>query len=262
MSKNMEMSALARMAGISSSYLGMIERGSRVANSDVLTNIAAHLGVTTNDLLGADLSTTATSLWKQLVEHKSASQGGFARKLKALRGSRRLSVRALCEGADGAQSGLKAWLVREFEIGARIPSDEEMMQLAGAFGFATAVDLQAALDSVGNEDLIRSDDRNARRLAYDRASEDWPEMVLRATSKGFTSDQIVIEGRSLGWNFVSASAKILADRSVKIEEGDLVLVLNRTVVTGIGRIKDGVARDEAGAQLRGTPWRVVSMLFP
>ena len=83
-----------------------------------------------------------------------------------------------------------------------------------------------------------------------------------ATSHGFTGDQLVIEGRNLGSNFITANAKILVDRSVRVDEGDLVAALDRSVLIGIGRIKDGVARDEKGRVLKGSVWRVVSMLFP
>lgn len=264
MSKGLDMASLARMAGISSAYLGMIERGARVANSEVLAKLAEQLQVKTNDLLGDDLSATAHHLWKHLVDQKGSPgvSGDLALSLKSFRASRKLSVRALCEGSDGLEAGLKAWLVREFEIGARLPTEDEFAQLARAFGFAAKEDFLAALDLHGSDELIRSEDRSARRLAYDRTSIDWPDLVLKATSKGFTDDQMVVDGHSVGWSFISVSAKILADRSVKIEEGDLVLTVRRSVVTGMGRIKNGVARDEKGAELRGIPWRVVSMLFP
>lgn len=262
--KGLDMAELARMAGISSSYLGMIERGSRVANNEVLVKLAEQLQVRTNDLLSEGLSATAHSLWKHLVAQNGAQVAGgdLALSLKSFRASRNLSVRALCEGPDGVEAGLKAWLVREFEIGARLPTAEELLQLAKAFGYATADEFRAALDEPRSDDLMRSENKGARRLAYDRSSTDWPDLVLKATSKGFTSDQMVIDGRRIPSSFVALGAKILIDRSVEIVEGDLVLVVSRSVVTGMGRIKDGVARDEQGAELKGSPWRVVSMLFP
>lgn len=264
MAKGLDMAELARMAGISSSYLGMIERGMRVANSEVLSKLAEQLQARTNDLLSEGLSATAHSLWKHLVDQKGVPAGGgdLALRLKSFRASRKLSVRALCEGPDGVQAGLKAWLVREFEIGARLPTAEEFLQVAKAFGFSTVEGFRSALEEPRSDDLIMSENKAARRLAYDRSSTDWPDLVLKATSKGLTSDQMVVDGRRSASSFVAVSAKILIDRSVEVEEGDLVLIVNGSVVTGMGRIKDGIARDEHGAELRGSPWRVISMIFP
>lgn len=267
MSKNLDIGSLARMAGISASYLGMIERGLRAANQDVLEKLAVQLGVETSDLLDEGLAASARELWEQYVASPigATSSGTFAWKLKSFRASQKLSVRALCEGPAGAAVGLKAWLVREFELGSRQPNSDEFLQLASSFGFASADEFEARLDQIareGAEGLIRSDHRAARRLAYDRGSEDWPELVLKATSRGFTGDQVVIDGRNLGSGFITASAKLLADRSVRIDEGDLVVALDRSVVIGIGRIQGGVARDEKGRELHGSLWRVVSMLFP
>lgn len=176
-----------------------------------------------------------------------------------------LDRHSYCEGENGVAAGLKAWLVREFELGSRSPSEEEFLQLARGFGFASSSEFNAKLEQIalaGSEDLIKSEHRSARRLASDRGSESWPELVPRATSHGFTGDQLVIEGRNLGSNFITANAKILVDRSVRVDVGDLVAALDRSVIIGIGRIKDGVARDEKGRVLKGSVWRVVSMLFP
>ncbi|PZR86537.1 MAG: hypothetical protein DI537_28410 [Stutzerimonas stutzeri] len=260
-SKNLDIADLAAKAGISPSYLGMIERGVRVANAEVLARLAAALDVTTNDLLSAGLAAEANTLWQHLVAKKGEVGGPFGLKLKMLRDARGLSVRALCEGEGGAASGLKAWLVREFELGGRDPTPDEFSQLAVAFGFRRPEDLREALDATvspkGGAGLdIRS------RPGFDRSSNDWPELVLRATSRGLTNDQVVVDGRELDASFFLVNAKILADRSLSVEEGDLVLVANRSVFTGIGRVVDGQVRGESGASLRGTPWRVVSILFP
>lgn len=265
-SKGIDMATLAEMAGISSSYLGMIERGTRSANAEVLEKLAVQLGVETTDLLAEGLSGPARDLWERYVAPGGGpASANFAWKLKALRNSRDLSVRALCETPDGLAAGLKAWLVREFELGARQPSDAEMQALAKAFGFPTAGEFEATLNQTargGADGLIRSENRAARRLAYDRDSEEWPELVLKATSHGITGDQAVIDGRQLNGSFVASSAKVLVDRSVRIDEGDLVVAIERKRVIGMGRVQGGAARDEKGRELHGSLWRVVSMLFP
>ena len=60
--KKLTQEQLAELADISASFMGHIERGSRVASLDTLMKICAALGVTPNDLLGVDVLPGAVNL--------------------------------------------------------------------------------------------------------------------------------------------------------------------------------------------------------
>jgi transcriptional regulator with XRE-family HTH domain len=247
----------------------MIERGTRIPTTDVLEKIASHLKVKVGQLMEPGPSAAERTMAGQLKTQIARDPGevGLGRRLKALRADRGVSVRALCEGAAGTAIGLKAWLVREFEIGSRAPTEAELELLAGAFGYVGVQELQAALDQMvvsdPDEGLILSESRAARRLAYDRDSADWAELVLRATSRGFTGDQLVINGDLLAENcdHITRGAMVLVDRSVRVDEGDPVICMNRKEVIGFGRVENGTVRDANGAELRGSIWRVVAILY-
>jgi len=53
---------LAELADISASFMGHIERGSRIASLDTLMKLCAALGVTPNDLLSVDVLPGAVNL--------------------------------------------------------------------------------------------------------------------------------------------------------------------------------------------------------
>lgn len=265
-SKKIEAPILAEAVGISASYLGMIERGTRVPTDEVLQQIAGRLGVRVEQLMEAGPTVAEKQMSDQLRAQRELINpaAAFGKQLKALRAKHNVSVRQLCERRGGeGDDVLKAWLVREFEIGSRVPTEAEMAKLAQAFEFGDVGSFREALGDAG-DDMIFSESRAARRLAYDRDASDWPELVLRATSRGFTGDQLVIDGDQLpdGSEHITRGARILVDRSVRVSEGDPVICLDRKDVLGFGRVENGVVKDAEGRELKGSIWRVVALLYP
>lgn len=64
--KRLTQEQLAEFAGISASFMGHIERGSRVASLDTVMKICSALGVTPNDLLEEDAS-VSTVKWPDMI---------------------------------------------------------------------------------------------------------------------------------------------------------------------------------------------------
>lgn len=60
--KHLTQEQLAERAEVSASFMGHIERGTRVASLDTLMKLCAALEVTPNDLLGDDLAPVRTGL--------------------------------------------------------------------------------------------------------------------------------------------------------------------------------------------------------
>lgn len=60
--KKLTQEQLAERADISASFMGHIERGSRIASLDTLMKLCAALGVTPNDLLSVDVLPGAVNL--------------------------------------------------------------------------------------------------------------------------------------------------------------------------------------------------------
>lgn len=65
--KHLTQEQLAEMADVSASFLGHIERGTRVASLETLMKLCAVLEVTPNDLLGDDLAAARADLPEQVM---------------------------------------------------------------------------------------------------------------------------------------------------------------------------------------------------
>lgn len=65
--KCLSQEALAERVGISASFMGHIERGSRIASLETLMNLCTALEVTPNDLLGDDLAAVRENLPDQVM---------------------------------------------------------------------------------------------------------------------------------------------------------------------------------------------------
>lgn len=65
--KHLTQEQLAEMADVSASFLGHIERGTRVASLETLMKLCAVLQVTPNDLLGDDLAAVRADLPEQVT---------------------------------------------------------------------------------------------------------------------------------------------------------------------------------------------------
>lgn len=65
--KHLTQEQLAEMADVSASFLGHIERGTRVASLETLMKLCAVLEVTPNDLLGDDLAAVRADLPEQVT---------------------------------------------------------------------------------------------------------------------------------------------------------------------------------------------------
>lgn len=65
--KHLTQEQLAEMADVSASFLGHIERGTRVASLETLMKLCAVLQVTPNDLLGDDLAALRADLPEQVT---------------------------------------------------------------------------------------------------------------------------------------------------------------------------------------------------
>lgn len=76
--KHLTQEQLAEMADVSASFLGHIERGTRVASLETLMKLCAVLQVTPNDLLGDDLAAVRADLPEQVTISPSELLQGVA----------------------------------------------------------------------------------------------------------------------------------------------------------------------------------------
>ena len=76
--KHLTQEQLAEMADVSASFLGHIERGTRVASLETLMKLCAVLEVTPNDLLGDDLAAVRADLPEQVTISPSELLQGVA----------------------------------------------------------------------------------------------------------------------------------------------------------------------------------------
>lgn len=70
--KRLTQEALAEQVGISASFMGHIERGSRIASIDTLMQLCHVLGVTPNDLLGSYSAVLYAELPEQIIVSPAA----------------------------------------------------------------------------------------------------------------------------------------------------------------------------------------------
>ena len=73
--KHLTQEQLAEKVGISSSFMGHIERGTRIASIDTLVSVCNVLSVSPCLLLGASLSENAGSGWRDTPPRVSAASG-------------------------------------------------------------------------------------------------------------------------------------------------------------------------------------------
>ena len=76
--KNLTQEALAEMVDMSASFLGHIERGSRVASLETMMKLCRALDVTPNELLGGDMTAWCADLPEQVTISPAAFMGDVA----------------------------------------------------------------------------------------------------------------------------------------------------------------------------------------
>lgn len=76
--KHLTQERLAEKAGISASFMGHVERGSRIVSLGTLMKLCAALDVTPNDLLGDDLAAVCADLPDQVTISSAELLRGIA----------------------------------------------------------------------------------------------------------------------------------------------------------------------------------------
>lgn len=253
---------LARLVGVSRSYMSCIERGVRSPAPDIARKIASILGID-EGLVRRDDTVGNCDGVKDAVERVRHL---FHWQFRAFRMSRGLSVHALCESTGGRKAGLKAWKLREYEIGGQAPSAIEMTSLAAAFGFDDVCDFKAELHRMG-DDIGAVGELAANMRAATRLRDDGDERLSRSgvptLSEGsFICDPEMVSG-SLGKSgaFFLKGAQILGDRSAPVGDGDLVLVVNGFAVLGVGRVSADTILDFDGRKIVGEAIRITNILW-
>ena len=83
-SKGLSQEELAQQAGISASFLGHIERGTRVLSVETLMALCNALGVTPNELLGMEYASLSAPLPERVIVSVPSLLQGVADLLKNL----------------------------------------------------------------------------------------------------------------------------------------------------------------------------------
>ena len=171
---------LAEAAGISISYLSMIERGLREPALDTQEALARELGQNSaKDLQIRPDTETELHLWRTLMDQirpNGISAAVFGRKLKVYRQQRGVSVRALCEQEEAKLADLQPWFVRELELGSRLPQEEDLKALAIAFNLSGPEEL--------GEKLEEALEQEARQIAAAK---------LRSEAKAANAGKLVFQ---------------------------------------------------------------------
>ncbi len=193
----------------------------------------------------------------------------FGQKLKAYRQGLNMSVRELCEKEAAQKANLQAWLVRELELGSRLPQPDDLKTLAKAFGLPSVTALKEALDEAARQEARQ---RAAAKLKKEREQANPGKLVLKASnlvlnsgeSYGLTDTQRIVDASLIANvdSFLIKGAQLLVDRAKPPEQGDLVLVMEELRTVGLGRLEGGVVRDQEGRALDGILWRVKTTMFP
>ncbi|GHE76531.1 hypothetical protein GCM10019059_39750 [Camelimonas fluminis] len=248
------------MVGVSRSYMSCIERAVRIPSVDVAARIISILELPSSCFreqdAGRDDGDANVTLGRVRNE--------FYWKLRALRMSRGLSVQGLCESADGVKAGVRAWRFREFEIGGRKPSSDEMVSLAAAFGFDDVCRFEAELDHM-SDDVAAVDGLAANVRAAYRLQEDGPLSfgdVGPLSETSFICDSEMLRGSlPMEASFIIDRCQIVGDRAAPVTVGDLVIVVAGFAAVGVGRLGANGVVDANGRVLDGDPVKVKMMVW-